>query len=86
MTAPDRPGIEMLVGRLRREQATANEALERFVSEERMVSLCDQLTELVARVRTPEDGGEVVTVERIAAGGQARGGINGAGGTAEERV
>jgi CHAD domain-containing protein len=82
MTASDRPGIETLVGRLREEQATANKGLERFVSDERLASLCDQLTELVASVRVPAGEGEDLPVERIAAGG----GDNGAGGKAEERV
>ncbi len=48
MAAPDRPGIETLVVRLRTEQAQANAALVRFVSEDKLAALCDQLTELVA--------------------------------------
>ena len=48
MAAPDRPGIEALVVRLRAEQAQANAALARFVSEDKLAALCDQLAELVA--------------------------------------
>ena len=48
MAAPDRHGIETLIVRLRTEQATANEALARFVTADNLASLCDQLTELVA--------------------------------------
>ena len=43
MAAPDRPGIETLIARLRAEQAAANEALARFVTADHLASLCDQL-------------------------------------------
>jgi CHAD domain-containing protein len=54
MAAPDRPGIETLIARLRAEQAEANAALARFVTEDKLTALCDQLTELVAE---EEDAG-----------------------------
>ena len=48
MAAPDRPGIETLIVRLRAEQGTANEALARLVGEGKLDALRDQLSELVA--------------------------------------
>ncbi len=48
MTALDRPGIETLIGRLRAEQAAANEALARHVTADKLAALCEQLSELVA--------------------------------------
>ena len=56
MTAPDRHGIETLIVRLRAEQATANEALARFVTADNLGSLCDQLTELVASAQPAPPG------------------------------
>ena len=47
MAAPDRPGIETLIVRLRAEQAAANEALARHVGAEQLASLRAQLSELV---------------------------------------
>ena len=58
MTAPDRHGIETLIVRLRVEQATANEALARFVTADNLGSLCDQLTELVASAQPAPPGDE----------------------------
>jgi CHAD domain-containing protein len=56
MTAPDRPGIESLIARLREEQAVANDALARFVDRDHLGPLCAQLTELAATAR-PHAGG-----------------------------
>ena len=53
MATPDRPGIETLIARLRAEQAQANVALARFVTEDQLAALCDQLTELVANADAP---------------------------------
>ena len=53
MAAPDRPGIETLIARLRAEQAQANTALARFVTEDKLAALCDQLSELVAHADAP---------------------------------
>ena len=46
MSAPDRPGIESLISRLRREQADANEALARFVTDDHLAALGERLAEL----------------------------------------
>jgi CHAD domain-containing protein len=48
MAAPDRPGIRTFTESLRLEQVQANKALARFVSAERLASLGEQLSELVA--------------------------------------
>jgi len=53
MAAPDRPGIESLIGSLRREQTEANDALLAHVSPERLDSLDGRLRDLVAAA----DGG-----------------------------
>ena len=53
MAAPDRPGIETLIARMRREQAVANEGLARFVSEEQLTALCERLSDLVASADLP---------------------------------
>lgn len=47
MSAPDRPGIDSLIVRLRAEQSAANEALARYVGDDKLSALCDQLNELV---------------------------------------
>lgn len=54
MPALDRPGIKILIESLRTEQARANKALTRFVSEERLASLREQLSELVANAQIPD--------------------------------
>jgi CHAD domain-containing protein len=51
MSAPDRPGVELLVQRLQEEQAAANEALAEFVAEDRLAALRERLRELVGAVR-----------------------------------
>ena len=58
MAAPDRPGIETLITRLRAEQADANAALARFVGEDKLAALCEQLTELVASAESPAEDDE----------------------------
>jgi len=66
MAAPDRAGIESLIARLREEQRRTNEELARFVAPERLESLHERLTELVASThaagsedvgRPPQPGG-----------------------------
>jgi hypothetical protein len=55
---------------LRSEQATANEALARFVTADNLASLCDQLTELVVNAQpAPAGDGEAKTLEARAVGG-----------------
>ena len=48
LAAPDRPGIESLVAKLRSEQADANEGLAPFVQRERLDALRERLRALVA--------------------------------------
>ena len=48
MPAPDRPGVQTLIERLRAEQAEANEALVPFVDAGRLAALSELLSELVA--------------------------------------
>ena len=48
MPAPDRPGVETLIERLRAEQAEANAALVPFVDAGRLAALSGLLSELVA--------------------------------------
>jgi CHAD domain-containing protein len=48
MPAPDRPGVETLIERLRAEQAEANEALVPFVDAGQLAALSELLSELVA--------------------------------------
>ena len=48
MPAPDRPGVETLIERLRAEQAEANAALAPFVDAGRLAALSGLLSELVA--------------------------------------
>jgi CHAD domain-containing protein len=66
MPAADRPGIKTLIESLRVEQVRANKALTRFVSAERLASLSEQLSDLIAsaqpspRAGSHEARGEVV--------------------------
>jgi len=57
MAAPDRPGIDSLVDRLRAEQRRANEELAGFVSADRLETLHERLRDLVAEASrlAPED-------------------------------
>jgi CHAD domain-containing protein len=69
MPAPDRPGIRTFSESVRLEQAAANRALERFVSPERLASLGEQLSELVASASPAQSGeleqqGELVQLEK----------------------
>jgi CHAD domain-containing protein len=48
LAAPDRPGIESLVAKLRTEQQQANEELAGFVDEARLEALRERLDQLVA--------------------------------------
>ena len=48
MPAPDRPGVQTLIARLRAEQAEANEALAPFVDAGPLAALSELLSELVA--------------------------------------
>ena len=48
MPAPDRPGVETLIERLRIEQAEANETVAPFVDPGRLAALSELLFELVA--------------------------------------
>jgi CHAD domain-containing protein len=48
MPAPDRPGVDTLIERLRAEQSDANEALVPFVDAGRLSALSGLLSELVA--------------------------------------
>ena len=48
MPAPDRPGVQTLIERLRAEQTEANEALAPFVDAGRLATLSELLSELVA--------------------------------------
>jgi CHAD domain-containing protein len=56
MAAPDRPGIDSLIERLRAEQRRANDELAGFVAAERLESLRERLGDLVAEAwaRAPE--------------------------------
>jgi CHAD domain-containing protein len=57
MAAPDRPGIDSLIDRLRAEQRGANENLARHVSSDRIEALHERLADLVAEAwgEAPED-------------------------------
>jgi CHAD domain-containing protein len=51
LSAPDRPGVQSLVERLRREQLEANEALAPFVTDKRVASLRTRLEDLAEGAR-----------------------------------
>ena len=55
MPAPDRPGVETLIERLRAEQAEANEALAPFVGAGQLAALSELLSELVADAEAARD-------------------------------
>ena len=71
MAAPDRPGVDTLIASLRAEQAAANAALARYVTEDKVVALCEQLTDLAASATAPEE--EVTELPRIHIAGEAAG-------------
>lgn len=50
-SAPDRPGVQSFVNRIRREQLEVNEALAPFVAEERVAGLRERLDDLVEAAR-----------------------------------
>jgi CHAD domain-containing protein len=50
MAAPDRPGIQTLIERLRAEQAEANDALAPLIDAHQLATLSELLSELVATV------------------------------------
>jgi CHAD domain-containing protein len=52
LSAPDRPGIDSLIGTLSAEQAEANEALVPYVRDERLGALGERLRELVRDAET----------------------------------
>jgi CHAD domain-containing protein len=51
LTAPERAGVQMLIDRLREEQALANDGLAAAVAEERLVELRERIGELVEAAR-----------------------------------
>jgi CHAD domain-containing protein len=57
MAAPDRPGIDSLIERLRAEQRRANEELAGFVAADRLEALHERLGDLIAEAwaLAPED-------------------------------
>jgi CHAD domain-containing protein len=57
MPAPDRPGIDTLIERLRSEQDEANVALAPYVAPDRLTALGERLRELVSEARSvaPEE-------------------------------
>ena len=57
MPAPDRPGIDTLIKRLRSEQDEANVALAPYVAPDRLTALGERLRELVSEARSvaPEE-------------------------------
>jgi len=48
LAAPDRPGVQAMIGQLREEQSLANERLVPFVDRRRLSDLRDRIEELVA--------------------------------------
>jgi CHAD domain-containing protein len=63
LAAPDRPGVETLIARLRAEQAAANAALARFVSADHLTSLGEQLSDLVASAEPASIGDRAAPIE-----------------------
>jgi CHAD domain-containing protein len=51
LPAPDRPGVNSLIARLREEQAAANQALSSFVSREHLEVLTEKLVGLATEAR-----------------------------------
>jgi CHAD domain-containing protein len=67
MAAPDRPGVELLIKRLRDEQAAANEALVPLVAEGHLAQLRQRLGQLAAAA-----GGPAQEADRVEARAPAR--------------
>ncbi len=67
LAAPDRPGIESLVAKLRAEQADANEDLAGFVDSARLEALREQLDSLV--VAAEQAGAEARPTPSVSANG-----------------
>jgi CHAD domain-containing protein len=65
LAAPDRPGVETLIVRLRAEQAAANAALARFVSADHLTSLGEQLSDLVATAELAPTGNGAAPIEAV---------------------
>ena len=55
MPAPDRPGVQTLIERVRAEQAEANESLAPFVGAGRLAALSELLSELVVAAQGTSD-------------------------------
>jgi CHAD domain-containing protein len=70
LAAPDRPGIDSLVAKLRTEQETANEQLAGFVDEGRLEALRERLDLLVAAA---ERLGSEAPVQQSMNGGDPQG-------------
>lgn len=82
LPAPDRPGVESLVSRLRVEQGEANEALGPHVTRERLAGLREHVRELIAAAERAagERPGATIEAAARAAGSDS----NGAGVLREE--
>jgi CHAD domain-containing protein len=65
LAAPDRPGVETLIVRLRAEQAAANEELARFVSVDHLNSLGEQLSELLAGAELASTGDRGAPIDAV---------------------
>jgi CHAD domain-containing protein len=84
MAAPDRPGIRTFTESLRFEQTQANKALARFVTPERLASLGEQVSELVASAEPAYTGRAGGNGELVQLPGAQRTSDNGAGRIAAE--
>jgi CHAD domain-containing protein len=83
MSAPDRPGIETLITRLRTEQTEANEALEHYVADQHLLPLCEQLQELITGIGVPS-GKAPATGPPVVPPSPSAASDNGAAATAED--
>jgi CHAD domain-containing protein len=82
MSAPDRTGIETLIGRLRAEQKDANESVARLVSADRLASLGELLSDLAASAELSPPADDQARIK----GGEHDVGANGAGGGLSTRA
>ena len=78
LTAADRPGLESLIERVRKEQAGANEALAPVVAEPRLIALQRRIIELVEKAEevaaeAPRPEGQL-DATRLATGASRNGG------------